>query len=71
VAILFLGCSRYANNEDARGRTLVNGADKIYPSWSIFEKTIKEPKIRKEFVFVKAQEVCRKDIKRDSGALQA
>jgi hypothetical protein len=30
VAILFLGCSRYANDEDPRGRSLVRWGSNLY-----------------------------------------
>jgi hypothetical protein len=45
--------------------------DSIYPSWSRFLKTILTPKTKKEAEFSKAQETCRKDIKRVFGILQA
>jgi hypothetical protein len=45
-------------------------ADDIFPSWAIFVKTIQNPKTKKQAEFAKAQEACRKDIKRVFGALQ-
>jgi hypothetical protein len=46
-------------------------ADDIYPSWLAFVKTIQHPKTNKECVFFKAQEACRKDIKRIFCVFQA
>lgn len=46
-------------------------ADGIYPSWATFVKTIPEPRGNKNKYFAKAQEACRKDVKRAFGVLQA
>jgi hypothetical protein len=43
----------------------------IYPSWSIFLKTILTPKTKKGAEFSKAQETCQKDIEKAFGILQA
>jgi hypothetical protein len=45
-------------------------ADGIYPKWATFVKTISSPILPKEMEFVKAQEGCRKDVKRAFGILQ-
>jgi hypothetical protein len=46
-------------------------ADGIYPEWSTFVKTIRNPASRAESEFAKAQEAARKDIERTFGVLQA
>jgi hypothetical protein len=59
VAILFLGCSRYANHEDPRGRTLVRYQLKIlvfscnFLFQIIYDSSLieKDPK-RKKVVFI-------------------
>ncbi|KAK1686479.1 hypothetical protein QYE76_047327 [Lolium multiflorum] len=45
-------------------------ADGIYPTWSIFAKTISSPKLPKEVWFAKKQEAARKDVERAFGILQ-
>jgi hypothetical protein len=45
-------------------------ADGIYPDWSTFVKTIREPTEEKNRRFSKRQEVCRKDMERTFGVLQ-
>eukprot|EP00644_Phytophthora_capsici_P007896 jgi/Phyca11/126401/e_gw1.63.189.1 len=44
--------------------------DGIYPSWSVFVKTISEPANQKESLFAKKQEAVRKDVERCFGVLQ-
>jgi hypothetical protein len=46
-------------------------ADRIYPSWAIFVKTIPEPQGNKKKYFTKAQEACRNDVERVFGVLQS
>ena len=46
-------------------------ADGIYPEWSTFVKTIRNPASRAESEFAKAQEAARKDMERAFGVLQA
>jgi hypothetical protein len=46
-------------------------ADGIYPEWSTFVKTIRNPASRAESEFAKAQEAARKDIERAFCVLQA
>jgi hypothetical protein len=46
-------------------------ADGIYPSWATFVMAIPEPRGNKNKYFAKAQEACRKDVKRAFGVLQA
>jgi hypothetical protein len=50
-----------------KGYYLVDG---IYPKWATFVKTISSPILPKEVEFVKAQEGCRKNVKRAYGVLQ-
>ena len=56
------------------GNTYENGyylADRIYPRWSAFVKTIPNPQDRKRAYFSKMQESLRKDVERAFGVLQA
>lgn len=46
-------------------------ADRIYPSWATFVKTILEPQGNKKKYFAAAQEACRKDVERAFGVLQS
>jgi hypothetical protein len=46
-------------------------AGSIYPPLSTFVKIIQETNTKKECVFAKAQEECRKEIKRSFDVLQA
>jgi hypothetical protein len=46
-------------------------ADGIYPDWSVFMKTISQPRGRKEQHYAMMQEATRKDIERCFGVLQA
>ena len=46
-------------------------ADCIYPPWSTLVNTIPKLDDKKEKVYDKAQEACRKDIERAFGVLQA
>ena len=46
-------------------------ADDIYPKWATFVKTIPSPQGHKQKLFAIAQEVCRKDVERAFGVLQA
>jgi hypothetical protein len=55
-------------HEYSMGYYLVDG---IYPEWATFVKSIKDPPTERERIFVKAQEVARKDIERAFGVLQA
>jgi hypothetical protein len=43
--------------------------DGIYPDWSIFVKTIREPADVKNIRFAKRQEGCRKDVECSFGVL--
>ncbi|KAJ0394786.1 hypothetical protein ATCC90586_007854 [Pythium insidiosum] len=45
--------------------------DGIYPSWSVFMKTISHPSCQKTKLFAKKQESVRKDVERCFGVLQA
>ena len=45
-------------------------ADRIYPSWATFVKTIPTPKDCKRQHFASAQEAARKDVKHAFGVLQ-
>ena len=46
-------------------------ADGIYPSWSTFVKTIRNPQGNKRAHFAQAQEASRKDVERAFGVLQS
>jgi hypothetical protein len=46
-------------------------ADGIYPQWSCFVQSIHNPEDEKKKHFAKRQEVCRKDVERCFGVLQA
>lgn len=46
-------------------------ADRIYPSWATFVKTISNPQSNKEAHFAQCQEACRKDVERAFGVLQS
>jgi hypothetical protein len=46
-------------------------ADDIYPSWGTFVKTIPRPKTKKKNLNLQRNKICRKDVERDFGALQA
>jgi hypothetical protein len=46
-------------------------ADGIYPEWSAFVKTVRNPIGRKKAYFARAQEYAHKDIERAFGVLQA
>jgi hypothetical protein len=46
-------------------------ADGIYPDWSTFVKTIREPMEEKNRRFAKRQEASRKDVERAFGVLQS
>ncbi|KAJ0399190.1 hypothetical protein P43SY_004353 [Pythium insidiosum] len=45
--------------------------DGIYPSWSVFMKTISDPSCQKTKLFAKMQEAVRKDVERCFAVLQA
>lgn len=46
-------------------------ADKIYPEWAVFVKTISSPQTEKDKLFANQQESKRKDVERAFGVLQA
>jgi hypothetical protein len=46
-------------------------ADRIYPSWSSFVKTISNPSTKKQAEFSKSQEACQNDIDRAFDVFQA
>jgi hypothetical protein len=46
-------------------------ADRIYPSWATFVKTIPEPQGNKKKYLTKAQEACRKDVEHAFRVLQS
>jgi hypothetical protein len=46
-------------------------ADRIYPEWSTFVKTIREPTMEINRRFAKRHEACRKDVDHAFGVLQS
>jgi hypothetical protein len=72
--------SPYLRHRTPNAGFIVNGnsydmgyflTDGIYPEWSTFVKTVRNPIDRKKSYFARAQEATRKDIERAFGVLQA